>query len=95
MPAETRGVSIMGPRDGGVGNPMPKSVRSVARAQWGGKRYLLPLPILSLLLLSTALAAPGLLRMTVNVFDDANLTILATIQNVVHPDGRRARSSAS
>src|SRR5206468_1793426 len=50
-------------------------------------RLLLPLPILSVLLLGTALASPGLLRMTVNVFDDANLTILASVQNVVHPSG--------
>jgi hypothetical protein len=64
-----------------------KSVRHVARARWGGKRHLLPLPILSVLLLTTVVAAPGLLRMTVNVFDDPNLTILARIQNVVHPDG--------
>jgi hypothetical protein len=63
------------------------SNRSFANAPWGRKKFLVPLPILSLLLLGTALAAPGLLRMTVNVFDDANLTILASVQNVVHPDG--------
>jgi hypothetical protein len=33
------------------------------------------------------LASPGHLRITVNVFDDSNLTILASVQNVVHPDG--------
>jgi hypothetical protein len=27
------------------------------------------------------------LRITVNVFDDSNLTIVASVQNVVHPDG--------
>jgi len=64
-----------------------KSIRSFATAPWGRKRYLLPLPILSVLLLGTALASPGLLRMTVNVFDDPNLTILASVQNVVHPSG--------
>src|SRR5438034_2172027 len=64
-----------------------KSIRSFATAPWGRKRYLLPLPILSVLLLGTALASPGLLRMTVNVFDDTNLTILASVQNVVHPSG--------
>ena len=64
-----------------------KPVRDFARSPWGRKRYLAPLPILSVLLLGTALASPGLLRMTVNVFDDANLTILASVQNVVHPDG--------
>src|SRR5437016_13723785 len=64
-----------------------KSIHTIANAPWGRKRYLLPLPILSVLLLGTALASPGLLRMTVNVFDDANLTILASVQNVVHPSG--------
>src|SRR6266480_455605 len=60
-----------------------KSIRTFAHAPWGRKRYLLPLPILSVLLLGTALASPGILRMTVNVFDDANLTILAS-----GPDGK-------
>src|SRR5438132_3906455 len=64
-----------------------KSIRTFAHAPWGRKRYLLPLPILSVLLLGTALASPGILRMTVNVFDDPNLTILASVQNVVHPSG--------
>lgn len=64
-----------------------KSIRTFANARWGRKRFLLPLPILSVLLLGTALASPGVLRMTVNVFDDANLTILASVQNVVHLDG--------
>ena len=64
-----------------------KSIRTFATTPWGRKRYLLPLPILSVLLLGTALASPGLLRMTVNVFDDPNLTILASVQNVVHPSG--------
>src|SRR5439155_13764921 len=64
-----------------------KSIRTFANAPWGRKRFLLPLPILSVLLLGTALASPGILRMTVNVFDDPNLTILASVQNVVHPSG--------
>src|SRR5947208_14182790 len=64
-----------------------KSIHTIANAPWGRKRYLLPLPILSVLLLGTALASPGLLRMTVNVFDDPNLTLLASVQNVVHPSG--------
>src|SRR5947199_8690353 len=64
-----------------------KSIRTFANAPWGRKRLLLPLPILSVLLLGTALASPGLLRMTVNVFDDAHLTILASVQNLVHPSG--------
>src|SRR5437773_6777196 len=64
-----------------------KSIRSIANAPWGRKRHLSPLPILGVLLLGTALASPGLLRMTVNVFDDPTLTILASVQNVVHPSG--------
>ena len=64
-----------------------KSIRTFGNAPWGRKRYLLPLPILSVLLLGTALASPGILRMTVNVFEDTNLTILASVQNVVHPSG--------
>src|SRR5207247_7962951 len=64
-----------------------KSIRTIANAPWGRKRYLLPLPILSILLLGTALASPGVLRMTVNVFHDDNLTILASVQPVVHPSG--------
>src|SRR5204863_9029042 len=64
-----------------------KSIRTFANAPWGRKRLLLPLPILTVLLLGTALASPGLLRMAVNVFDDANLTILASVQNAVHPSG--------
>jgi len=64
-----------------------KNVRTSANAPWGRKRYLVPLPILSVLLLGTALAAPSHLRMSMTVFDDANLTIVASVQNVVHPDG--------
>src|SRR5437879_2053868 len=64
-----------------------KSIRAFSNSPWGRKRYLLPLPVLSVLLLGTALASPSLLRMTVNVFDDQNLTILASVQNVVHPSG--------
>src|SRR3989449_5271535 len=57
------------------------------RAPWGRKKPLLPLPILSVVLMVTAMASPGVLRMTVVVFDDSNLTISASIQNVVHPSG--------
>jgi len=57
------------------------------RSPWGRKKHLLPLPILSVLLMVTAMASPNVLRMTVVVFDDTNLTISATIQNVVHPSG--------
>src|SRR5207247_1374586 len=73
--------------DWGKSSMPSKSIRTFGNAPWGRKRYLLPLPILSVLLLGTALASPGLLRMTVNVFDDTNLTILASVQNVVHPSG--------
>ena len=57
------------------------------RSPWGRKKHLLPLPILSVILMVTAMASPGLLRMTVVVFNDGNLTISASIQNVVHPSG--------
>src|SRR5437667_1076903 len=57
------------------------------RAPWGRKKHLLPLPILSVVLLVTAMAAPGLLHMTVTVIDDPNLKFTATVQNVVHPSG--------
>src|SRR5207249_10574961 len=71
--------------DWGKSSMPSKSIRTIANAPWGRKRYLLPLPILSVLLLCTALASPGVLRMTLNVFSDTNLTILASVQNVVHP----------
>jgi hypothetical protein len=64
-----------------------QSIHTVANAPWGRKRFLLSLPILSVLLIGTALADPSHLRITVNVFADSNLTILASVQNVVHPDG--------
>jgi len=35
----------------------------------------------------TAMASPGLLRMTVTIIDDGNLTLTAAVQNVVHPSG--------
>src|SRR5437879_4392383 len=57
------------------------------RVPWGRKKHLLPLPILSVVLLVTAMAAPGLLRMTVTIIDDTNLTLTAAVQNVVHPFG--------
>src|SRR2546430_3543025 len=58
------------------------------RAPWGKKKHLAPLPILSVVLLLTAMAAPTLLRMTVTlVDDDSHLTIKASVQNVVHPSG--------
>jgi len=57
------------------------------RAPWGRKKHLLPLPILSVVLMVTAMASPGLLRMTVTVIDDSNLTLTAAVQNVVHPSG--------
>src|SRR5947199_7441104 len=58
------------------------------RAPWGKKKHLVPLPILSVVLLLTAMASPTLLRMTVTlVDDDSHLTIKASVQNVVHPSG--------
>ena len=57
------------------------------RAPWGRKKHLLPLPILSVVLMVTAMASPSLLRMTVTVIDDGNLTLTAAVQNVVHPSG--------
>ncbi|TLZ76620.1 MAG: hypothetical protein E6K11_10910, partial [Methanobacteriota archaeon] len=60
---------------------------SIRRAPWGLKRFLAPLPILSVVLMVTAMAAPGLLHMTVTILNDGNLTITAQVQNVVHPSG--------
>src|SRR5438128_3169134 len=57
------------------------------RAPWGRKKHLLPLPILSIVLMFTAMASPGLLRLTVTIIDDTNLTLTAAVQNVVHPFG--------
>src|SRR5436309_14281798 len=57
------------------------------RAPWGKKKHLAPLPILSVLLLLTAMASPTLLRMTVTLVDDTHLTIVASVQNVIHPSG--------
>src|SRR5436309_13266508 len=57
------------------------------RAPWGKKKHLAPLPILSVVLLLTAMASPTLLRMTVTLVDDSHLTIKASVQNVVHPSG--------
>src|SRR2546425_4656154 len=57
------------------------------RAPWGRKKHLLPLPILSVVLMVTVMASPGLLRMTVTIIDDSNLTLTAAVQNVVHPSG--------
>src|SRR6266571_509968 len=72
---------------GGV--PLMRTVTETRfrRAPWGRKKHLLPLPILSVVLLVTAMAAPGLLRMTVTIVDDSNLKFTASVQNVVHPSG--------
>ena len=59
----------------------------IPRAPWGRKSFLAPLPILSVVLMVTAMAAPGLLHMTVTILNDTNLTITAQVQNVVHPSG--------
>jgi len=64
-----------------------QSATVIPRAPWGRKRFLTPLPILSVVLMVTAMAAPGLLHMTVTILNDTNLTITAQVQNVVHPSG--------
>src|SRR3989442_3147437 len=60
---------------------------SVRRAPWGFKRYYAPLPVLSILLLTTALAAPDILRTNFLIFQDSGTTIVATVQQVVHMSG--------
>ena len=64
-----------------------QTTMAIPRAPWGRKRFLAPLPILSVVLMVTAMAAPGLLHMTVTILNDTNLTITAQVQNVVHPSG--------
>src|SRR2546422_11680195 len=60
---------------------------SVRRAPWGFKRYYAPLPVLSILLLTTALAAPDILRTNFLIFQDSGTTIVVTVQQVVHMSG--------
>src|SRR2546425_7980421 len=60
---------------------------SFRRAPWGFKRYYAPLPVLSILLLTTALAAPDILRTNFLIFQDSGTTIVATVQQVVHMSG--------
>jgi len=60
---------------------------SVRRAPWGFKRYYAPLPVLSILLLTTALAAPDILRTNFLIYQDSGTTIVATVQQVVHLSG--------
>ncbi len=59
----------------------------VKNAPWGRKRYYAPLPVLSVLLLTTALAAPDLLHTSFLLFQDSGLTIMARVQQVVHLSG--------
>src|SRR5437667_8566398 len=47
------------------------------RAPWGRKKHLMPLPILSVVLLVTAMAAPGRLHMTVPIIAAPNLNFPA------------------
>lgn len=63
------------------------NVVRVRYAPWGRKKFLAPLPILSLLLVAAAVAAPTLLRTTFTFFQDGHLTISASVQNVVHASG--------
>src|SRR3989449_3379055 len=72
---------------GGVPQMRTVAETRFRRAPWGRKKHLLPLPILSVVLMVTAMASPGLLRMTVTIIDDGNLTLTAAVQNVVHPSG--------
>ncbi len=60
---------------------------AVRRAPWGYKRYYAPLPVLSVLILTTALAAPNILRTKFLIFQDPGTTIIASVQNVVHVSG--------
>src|SRR3989442_7885929 len=72
---------------GGVPHMRTVTETRFRRAPWGRKKHLLPLPILSVVLMVTAMASPAMLRMTVTVIDDTNLTLTASVQNVVHPFG--------
>src|SRR5437899_9984006 len=56
-------------------------------APWGLQTHLVHLPILAVVLRVTAMACPAMLRMTVTAIDDTNLTLTASVQNVVHPFG--------
>src|SRR5437867_9288411 len=55
------------------------------RAPWGRKKHLMPLPVLSIVFLVTAMAAPSFHSMTVTIVADPNLKFTAAVQNVVHP----------
>ena len=60
----------------------------VRHAPWGRKKFYAPLPILSVLLVAAAVAAPSaLLHTTFTFFDDGHLTISATVQALVHASG--------
>src|SRR5207249_7105666 len=83
----TAGSHVRTLSSGGIRFMLTVTETRFRRAPWGRKKHLLPLPILSIVLLVTAMAAPGLLHMTVTVIDDGNLQFTATVQNVVHPSG--------
>ncbi len=53
-------------------------------APWGRKRYFAPLPVLSVLLLATVVANPGILRTDFLIYQDSGLSIVARISQVVH-----------
>ncbi len=55
------------------------------RAPWGRKKHLMPLPVLSIVFLVTAMATPSFHSMTVTIVADPNLNFTAAVQNVVHP----------
>src|SRR2546425_11979151 len=70
-----------------AGFTLPGTSARFHRAPWGKRKHLAPLPILSVVLLLTAMASPTLLRMTVTLVDDSHITMTASVQNVVHPSG--------
>ena len=78
--AEVRRLSL-------AGFTLPGTATRFHRAPWGKRKHLAPFPILSVVLLLTAMASPTLLRMTVTLVDDSHITMTASVQNVVHPSG--------
>ena len=59
----------------------------VERAPWGRKRFYAPLPVLSVLLLATALAAPSIIHTDFLIYQDSGLSIVARVNQVVHLSG--------
>src|SRR6266581_7598974 len=59
----------------------------VERAPWGRKRFYAPLPVLSVLLLATALAAPSIIHTDFLIYEDSGLSIVARVNQVIHLSG--------